>query len=70
MSKCTNPATYRFTWPGKDENYVCTLDAIRLLNVSNALGMYLQLIPLAPDEMVNKSCCQDRPEKTGAPHVD
>jgi hypothetical protein len=45
---CFEAATHRFTWPGKDECYFCATHANAAQRVASAIGMHLQLIPLAP----------------------
>lgn len=60
MSKkqCENPAVYRFTWPGKDEDYICAIHAMKMEWVANSLGLYVQLVRLELDEMGQHQCCQ------------
>jgi len=43
---CTNKGAFRFTWPGKDEQYVCEQHVGQLLGIVEAMGMHLQVIPL------------------------
>lgn len=45
---CGKPATYRFTWPGRDEAGICEDHAPKLKAVANAMGLPLQMISLAP----------------------
>lgn len=45
--KCPNNANFRYTWPGKNESYCCRFHSIGIERVANAIGMYLQLIPLS-----------------------
>ena len=44
--KCTAAASYRFTWPGRDESYVCERHARQLRAIAAAMGLPLQLAPL------------------------
>jgi hypothetical protein len=44
---CGDDAAFRFTWPGKDEAGICKAHAPKLMGVAEAMGMYVQLIPLA-----------------------
>lgn len=46
---CPNPAAYRFTWPGRDEDVICETHVDKLKAVANALGFYLQVIELKND---------------------
>ncbi len=45
--KCNEIAVFRYTWPGRDESYVCMEHAKKLKSVAEALGFYLQLIPIS-----------------------
>jgi len=56
---CQNQAEYRYTWPGKDESLICEDHAISLKDVANALGVYLQIIPLSEKDLeMNLICMQ------------
>lgn len=60
MSKkqCENPAVYRFTWPGKDEDYICAIHAVKTDALAHHIGLQLQFIPLTPEEMGEHVCFQ------------
>lgn len=60
--QCEFTPAYRFTWPGKDEDYICMPHAIKAQNIARVMGFHLQLIPLKPDEMVENKCCRMVPE--------
>ena len=48
--KCDGKAAYRFTWPGTDEAGICEKCVPSLRGIAEALGLHLQIIPLAePD---------------------
>ena len=47
---CDNIGNYRYTWPGKDEAWVCVFCAQKLTNIAAAIGIHLQLIPLTSDD--------------------
>jgi hypothetical protein len=52
---CNNPAAYRFTWPGKAEAGICGQHVQKLVQVAEAMGLPLEVIPLQhigfmPDE--------------------
>ena len=49
---CDSPPMFRFTWPGHDEAGICAIHAVRCKEISAALGMHLQMIPLTPEEML------------------
>jgi hypothetical protein len=55
---CEAPVFSRFTWPRQDEQYVCLLHTMKLIEISNGMGMHLQIIPLRIDEMDGKHCSQ------------
>lgn len=44
--ECKNEASYRYTWPGKDESVICEAHVGKLRSVAAAMGMYLQVLPL------------------------
>jgi len=44
--KCPNNATFRYTWPGQDESYVCTDHERQLQGLAHEIGLHLQTIPL------------------------
>lgn len=43
---CDAPASYRFTWPGNDEAFICEGHVAKLRGIANAMGMYLQVAAL------------------------
>lgn len=47
MSKqCENEAALRYTWPGREESFICIEHAPRLMAIADAMGLPLQVIPL------------------------
>lgn len=44
---CGRPAAYRYTWPGRDEDVICEEHSGQLRAVAVAMGLHLQLIPVA-----------------------
>ena len=56
--KCNNPAAYRFTWPGRDESFICYIHAPQLLRVAEAMGMPLQMIPVHESDQEKEECRQ------------
>lgn len=48
VTTCQNFATFRYTWPGKDEAFCCTMHAKGIRAVADALGLYQQFIPITP----------------------
>lgn len=47
---CKNYAFYRYTWPGRDESAICTEHHPKLCSVAKAIGLYLQILPVSPEE--------------------
>ena len=46
QTQCTAPANFRYTWPGRDEAFICQAHAEGLKRVANAMGLNLQLIEI------------------------
>lgn len=47
---CTEQASHRFTWPGRDESFICDKHLPKVREVASAIGMYLQIIPLENEQ--------------------
>ena len=43
---CTQPAAFRFTWPGNDEKGICVIHVERAKMIAQAMGFHLQIIPI------------------------
>ena len=43
---CDEVATFRFTWPGRDEAGICALHGPKLRGIAEAIGLHVQMIPL------------------------
>lgn len=58
--QCNNVAHYRYTWPGKDESFVCFGHAGTLRAISESMGIYLQLVRIIAnhDEPIIFQRCQ------------
>lgn len=56
--KCQQQAVFRYTWPGHDESFICIDHAVQMQGVAQAMGLYLQLIPLSGDDQLKVSCSQ------------
>ena len=61
--KCTNPAYYKYTWPGKDEAYCCLPHANQIGKVAKAMRLHLQFIPLTQDEYMQLKDCESEEAK-------
>ena len=46
QSKCTNPATHRYTWPGNEETYTCEACANRAKGLASVMGFALAVYGL------------------------
>lgn len=57
--KCPNQAFYRFTWPGRDESFICTEHVNKLRGVASAMGFHLQIADLSHDEQAQHTCNQE-----------
>ena len=49
---CDGPPAFRFTWPGKDEAFICAIHAIKMEQVAGAMGLYLQMVALTAEDYV------------------
>ena len=45
--RCGEHAAFRYTWPGRDESHICINCAVQMQAITNAMGLYVQLIPLS-----------------------
>ena len=55
--KCKNDAKFRYTWPGRDEAVCCEEHAYQIQAVSNAIGSYIQIIPLSENDLQHGLKC-------------
>ena len=55
---CSEPAAYRFTWPGKDESFICVEHSMKVRSIADAIGLPLQLIILSIKDVATKECFQ------------
>lgn len=70
MAKCPHQARFRYTWPGRDEGFICSEHAQQLQYVAVTTGFRLQLIPLSADEQAQASCSQELPPEESPPKSD
>ena len=47
--QCFRQATYRYTWPGNDESFICLEHEPNLRSLAEAMGLSLPIIKLAGD---------------------
>jgi len=57
--QCQEKAQFRFTWPGRDESFICLEHANQLIGIANAIGLHLQLIALSGEEQQKANCQQE-----------
>lgn len=62
--ECNAPAAFRFTWPGRDEAGICIVHAVQLRNIAQAMGLYVQLIPLTAEDYLQRASAR-KEEKNG-----
>ena len=63
QTTCQNFATFRYTWPGKDEAFCCTMHANGIQAVANAIGMYQQMIPIGVSSEADHPKCSSHVKK-------
>ncbi len=61
--KCNEIATFRFTWPGRDESYACMPHARQILGAAEAMGFHLQMIPMGYHNLDEVKHCQQELKK-------
>lgn len=54
---CGEDAALRYTWPGRDEAFICIGCAPRLAAIADAMGLHLQMIPLYSGGDPNRPTC-------------
>ena len=57
--RCPNVASHRFTWPGREESFVCLGHYEKVRNISSAMGFPCQLIPIHESEHDGELCRQE-----------
>jgi len=53
--KCTSPALFRYTWPGKDELHSCLEHSIQIQKVAEAMSLHLQMIQVDQRNELDKN---------------
>ena len=61
--KCNQQALFRYTWAGRDESYCCLEHAQGIKTIADAIGYYVQFIPLSGNEQMDKTCQNEVEEK-------
>ena len=62
MKQCDKVADYRYTWPGRDESFICSGHVGKLRAVSERMGFYLQITKLvwSLDNPLSIKRCQQK----------
>ena len=47
---CDDDATFKFTWPGRDQAAVCATCALTVRGVANAMGLHVQFLVIDGEE--------------------
>lgn len=56
---CLREAVVRYTWPGREESFICAEHLPQLRGIASAMGLPLQCIPLVPEDAERDRClCQ------------
>ncbi len=58
--QCEMIAMVSYTWPGREMEYACLVHSVALWNVANAMGFFLAMKQLTPEEMVQHKCSQKK----------
>ena len=58
--QCPNKSKFRYTWAGRDESYACEDHAKQIQGLGNAMGYYVQMIPLEVEGQ-----CRNQVKDTG-----
>lgn len=56
--RCKNLAKYRYTWPRKDESFICDDHVNQLAKVAEVIGLHLQIIPLSEKDLEMRFTCK------------
>lgn len=48
---CSNPAAFRYDWPGSPNQFICGSCVNGLRNIAGAMGMPVRLLPIAHAEL-------------------
>lgn len=58
--QCQNPGAFKFTWPGRNEAFICAECVEKLKSIAQAMGMYIQIRAIPEDEQWQ---CEQRANK-------
>lgn len=64
---CKNYARHRFTWPGRNESFICEEHVYKLKDVAEAMGLPLQVIPLTSEDHQSKEGMKSLEEQQKEP---
>lgn len=57
---CDNLASFRYTWPGRDESLICDEHVGKLQAIANGIGLSLQIIPLSETDLKMRFNCTQK----------
>lgn len=57
-TKCDKKAMYRYTWPGRNEDFICEDHVGKLRRVAEVMGFHLHVIPIAEMNATEPRCSQ------------
>ena len=58
--RCPNRAYCKFTWPGKDQAFICYPCSLKLKAVANAIDLHIQYIFISQKDLENKEQCEQK----------
>ena len=68
QDSCAAPAVGRYTWPGRDEAWICADHSPKLRGLAEACGFYLQIHPVPVEAATNPHDeITDAPERATPP---
>lgn len=63
IKRCPEIAKFRYTWPGSIEIYVCEDHMNQFKHISEAMGFFMQFIPLEGTDLEGLQCSQNTEAK-------
>lgn len=58
--QCSNEAAFRFTWPGRDESFICADHVPKLKAIAGAMGLPLSIVELDPAVERDHQMCRQQ----------
>ena len=57
---CKNKASYRFTWSGYNESFICEECVFQLKTLAKVIGLPLQVISLTKEQLEKGHSCNQK----------